>query len=172
MPGMKGGLGTASARLGDVVIAALAVANAAGDIVDRKDNRVIAGARTSDGGGFARIVDVLRRDLEDRRAGVAPLADEPARATTLTVVATNVALDKTRLTKLAMMANTGPARVINPYHTEGDGDQVIALSTGSLARRVPLTTLGAIAAEVAADAIVRAVVTATGVPGWRAVRDL
>ena len=90
----------------------------------------------------------------------------------LTVVATNVALDKTRLTKLAMMTNTGPARVINPYHTDGDGDQVITLSTGTLDRRVSLSVIGAIAAEVAADAIVRAVMTATGVPGWRAVRDL
>jgi L-aminopeptidase/D-esterase-like protein len=172
MRGMKGGVGSASARLGDVVIAALAVVNAAGDIVDRQDQRVIAGARTADDRGFARIVDVLRRDLEQPRADNAPLADAPARATTLTIIATNVAFDKTRLTKLAMMANTGPARVINPYHTDGDGDQMIALSTGSLERRVSLTVIGALAAELAAEAILRGVKMATGVPGWKAVKEL
>ena len=56
------------------------------------------------------------------------------RATTLGVVATNVSLTKTQLTKLAMMVNTGAARAINPYHTQGDGDQVVAISTGAKRR--------------------------------------
>ena len=172
MPGMKGGVGSASTRLGDVVIAALVVVNASGDIVDWRQGTIVAGARTADGRGFARTVEVLRRDLESPRAVRAPLADDPLRATTLAVVATNVALTKTQLTKLAMMANTGASRAINPYHTQSDGDQVLAVSTGLSNVAVSLTALGAIAAEVLADAIVRAVRTATGVPGWKAVRDL
>jgi L-aminopeptidase/D-esterase-like protein len=116
-------------------------------------------------------VEVLRRDLETRAAS-APLDDAPLRATTLAVVATNVALTKTQLTKLAMMANTGAARSINPYHTQGDGDQVLAVSTGSSNLSVSLTALGAVAAEVVSDAIVRAVTTATSLPGWTALRDL
>jgi L-aminopeptidase/D-esterase-like protein len=167
MPGMKGGVGSASTRLGEVVIAALVVVNAAGDIVDWRQGTVVAGARTADGRGFARTVDVLRRDLDTRR-----VADAPFHATTLAVVGTNVPLTKTQLTKLAMMANTGAARAINPYHTQGDGDQVLAVSTGLANPAVSLTALGAIAAEVLADAIVRAVRTATGVTGWTAVRDL
>ena len=171
MPGMKGGLGCASARLGDIVIGTLVVVNASGDIVDRRTGAIVAGARTADGRGFARTVDVLRRDLESRRADRA-LRDDPLRATTLAVVATNVALTKTQLTKVAMMANSGAARAINPYHTQSDGDQVIALSTGALNAGVSLTSLGAMAAEVVADAIVRAVRVARGLPGWSAVRDL
>ena len=170
--GMKGGIGTASVRLGDVVIGALVVLNAAGDILDWRGGSIVAGARTADGRTFARSVELLRRDLETRGASAAPLADEPLRATTLAVIATNVALSKTHLTKLAMMANTGAARAINPYHTQGDGDQVLAVSTGLSKTNVSLTALGAIAAEVAADAIVRAAKTATSVPGWMAVRDL
>ena len=81
------------------------------------------------------------------------------------MVATNVALSKTQLTKLAMMANTGAARAINPYHTQGDGDQVLAVSTGLSKANVSLTALGAIAAEVVADAILRAARMATSVPG-------
>jgi L-aminopeptidase/D-esterase-like protein len=172
MRGMKGGVGSASARLGDVVIAALVVVNAAGDIVDWRHGTIVAGARTADGRDFARSVEVLRRDLETRPAANAPIADHALHATTLAAVGTNVALTKTQLTKLAMMANTGAARAINPYHTQGDGDQVLAISTGLSSAPVSLTALGAIAAEVLADAIVRAVRTATGVPGWAAVREL
>jgi L-aminopeptidase/D-esterase-like protein len=87
-------------------------------------------------------------------------------------VATNVALSKTELTKLAMMANTGAARAINPYHTQGDGDQLFAVSTGTLALNLSLTAVGAIAADLVADTIVRAARVATGLPGWPAVRDL
>jgi len=172
MPGMKGGLGSASARLGDVVVAALAVANAAGDVVDWRTGKIVAGARSADGRGFARTLDVLRHDVAGARSADAPLADQPLRATTLSLVATNVALDKTRLTKLAMMANTGAARVVNPYHTNGDGDQVLAVSTGALAREVSLSALGAVAAETVSEAILRAVTTAVGLPGWAAVREL
>jgi L-aminopeptidase/D-esterase-like protein len=172
MKGMKGGVGTASARLGDVVVAALVVVNAAGDILDWRQGTIIAGARTPDGRGFARSVDVLRKDLETRGAAAAPIADGPFRATTLAVIATNVPVTKTNLTKLAMMANTGCARAINPYHTQGDGDQVLAVSTGMLTKDVSLTALGAIAAEVVADAIGRAVRAATTIPEWTAVRDL
>jgi L-aminopeptidase/D-esterase-like protein len=172
MPGMKGGVGTASARLGDIVVAALVVVNCAGDVIDWRQGTIVAGARTADGRGFARTLEVLRRDMAARRAARAPLADDPLRATTLSVIATNVALTKTQLTKLAMVANTGAARAINPYQTQSDGDQVLAVSTGTLKPDISLTPIGAVAAEVLADAIVRAVRTATGVPGWIAVRDL
>src|SRR5262245_734696 len=172
MRGMKGGVGTASARLGDIVVAALVVVNAAGDILDWRRGTILAGARTADSRDFAHTVDVLRRDLESRPVANAPIADGALRATTLAAVGTNVTLTKTELTKLAMMANTGAARAINPYHTQGDGDQVLAISTGLLSASVSLTALGAIAAEVVADAIGLAVRTATGVPGWVAATEL
>jgi L-aminopeptidase/D-esterase-like protein len=172
MPGMKGGVGCASTRLGDLVIASLVVVNASGDVLDWRQGTIIAGARSADGRRFVRTVDVLRGDLQNRPAADLLVADQALRATTLAVVATNAALTKTQLTKLAMMANTGAARAINPYHTQSDGDQVLAVSTGVSTRAVSLTALGAIAAEVVADAIVRAVRAATSVPGWPAVRDL
>jgi L-aminopeptidase/D-esterase-like protein len=172
MAGMKGGIGCASVRLGQVVISALVVVNAAGDIIDWRRGTIVAGARTKDGRAFARTADVLRRDLESRSAANAPLAEGPLRATTLGVIATNVSFTKTELTKLAMMANTGAARAINPYHTQSDGDQMLAVSTGSLPANLSLTAFGAVAAEVVADAIVRAVLSATSVAGWTAVRDL
>jgi L-aminopeptidase/D-esterase-like protein len=89
------------------------------------------------------------------------------------VVATNLTLTKTELTKVAMMANCGAARAIRPYHTTGDGDQLFAVSTRKLRRDdVNVTMVGALAAEVVADAIVRGVMTASSVEGWPAAKDL
>lgn len=168
--GMKGGLGTASLKLGDVVIGALAVVNAAGDVLDWRSGRTIAGARRADG-SFADSVEVMRA-IVSGTPGPA-LQDAALRSTTLAVAATNVALTKTALTKLAMMANCGAARAIRPYHTTGDGDQLYAVSTAKLQRAdISLTALGALAADVVAEAIVRGVRAASGVPGWPAVRDL
>jgi L-aminopeptidase/D-esterase-like protein len=169
--GMKGGIGTASFTRGDLVVAALTVVNAAGDIVDWRDGRIVAGARTADGREFADSMAVLRGAFGGGAAAAA-IADAPFHSTTLTVVATNVALDKTRLTRLAMMTNTGAARAIRPYHTEGDGDQMYAISTGAVERDVSVTVVAAVAAEAVATAILRAVEQATGVEGWKAVRDL
>ena len=133
----------------------------------------MAGARKADGRGFADIVDVLKRTLATPSGG-AGLIDDPAlRSTTLIVVATNLTLTKTELTKVAMMANCGAARAIRPYHTTGDGDQLFAVSTRKLKRDdVNVTMVGTLAAEIAADAIVRGVMTATSVEGWPAARDL
>jgi L-aminopeptidase/D-esterase-like protein len=169
--GMKGGLGSASVKLGDVVIAALAVVNAAGDVLDWRAGRIVAGARRADG-SFADSVDVMR-GIVTGRSGDAAVNDPALGSTTLAVVATNVAIEKTPLTKIAMMANCGASRAIRPYHTTGDGDQLFAISTGRLQRpNLQLTVLGALAADVVAEAIVRGVRAARSIDGWPAVRDL
>lgn len=163
--GMKGGLGTASLRLGDVVIAALAVVNAAGDVLDWRSGRIVAGARRADG-SFADSVEVMHGMVRGPSPAAA-LQDDALRSTTLAVVATNVTFSKTALTKMAMMANCGAARAIRPYHTTGDGDQLFAVSTGALSRPdLPLTVFGALAADIVAEAIVRGVRSARSVEGW------
>jgi L-aminopeptidase/D-esterase-like protein len=164
--GMKGGLGTASLTLGDVVIGALAVVNAAGDVLDWRSGQIVAGARRPDG-GFADSGEVMR-SIVLRKPGAA--LDDPAlRSTTLAVVATNVELSKTALTKLAMMANCGASRAIRPYHTTGDGDQLFAISTARVQRPdLQLTVLGSLAADLIAEAIVRGVRAATSIEGWPA----
>ena len=167
--GMKGGLGTASVTIGDVVIGALAVVNAAGDVLDWRSGRILAGARRADG-SLADSVDVMRSIVSGRSG--AGLQDAALRSTTLAIVATNVALPKTALTKIAMMANCGAARAIRPYHTTGDGDQLFAASTAKIQRPdLSLTVIGSLAADVVADAIVRAVRAAKSVPGWPGLGD-
>src|SRR5881296_4779747 len=125
---MKGGLGTWAARAGEVVVGALVVANAVGNVLDGA-GRILAGARGPDG----RPVDALRYLAE----GGAPLAGA-ARHTTLAVVATNAALDKLQLEALAHAAGDALARRIVPYGTPFDGDVVFAVSTAALAPQTPL----------------------------------
>ena len=171
--GMKGGIGTASLRAGEVVVGALAVVNAAGDVLDWRKGQIVAGARRLGGPGFADIVEVIKRTIGTPGAGDDVVHDPYLRSTTLVVVATNVTLTKTQMTKVAMMANCGAARAVRPYHTTGDGDQLFAVSTRRLQRNdVNVTIVGTLAAEVVAEAVLRGVTQATSVAGWPAVRDL
>ena len=78
--------------------------------------------------------------------------------TTIGVVATNATLTKAQATKVAQMAHDGLARAIVPAHTSSDGDTIFALATGTRTGEPPTSTrIGALAAEVMAQAIVRAV---------------
>jgi L-aminopeptidase/D-esterase-like protein len=79
--------------------------------------------------------------------------------TVIGVVATNAKLDKAQATKVAQMAQDGIARAIRPAHTMLDGDVIFALSTSS--KKSDTSTIGAFAAEVMTNAIVRAVKMST-----------
>jgi L-aminopeptidase/D-esterase-like protein len=159
---MKGGLGTAEIRAGELVVAALIVVNAVGDVVDPATGQVVAGARGEDG-----------RTLVDARKLVRSgwSADVPVRAnTTIGVIATNAKLSKTDANRVAQVAHDGLARSIVPAHTPGDGDTLFVLATGKV--ESSLLLVGELAAQAAADAVLRAVREATGVEGYPAVRDL
>jgi L-aminopeptidase/D-esterase-like protein len=70
------------------------------------------------------------------------------------------------------MAHDGFARAIVPAHTPLDGDTIFALATGGRPGEADILTIGALAAEIMAQAVVRAVRTAIGLPGLPAARDL
>jgi L-aminopeptidase/D-esterase-like protein len=163
--GMKGGIGTAAVTLPNgLVVAALVAANGFGDIVDPSTGQIIAGARTADGQTFADARKLLRSGAI--RFGT------PGQNTTLGVVATNAALTKTEVTRVAEMAHDGFARAIVPVHTPVDGDTIFAVATGSRTGAADVGQIGALAADVMAEAIVRAARQATSVAGIPAARDL
>jgi L-aminopeptidase/D-esterase-like protein len=58
------------------------------------------------------------------------------------------------------------ARTINPVHTPWDGDALFAMSTGALRDDLDVGRLGALAAEVVSQAILRAVRGAKSLPGY------
>jgi L-aminopeptidase/D-esterase-like protein len=164
---MKGGVGSAARILENgLVVAALVAVNALGDVIDPETGSVVAGARTADGSG---LIDV-RTLIRSGRIGRGGLGG--GRSTTLAVVATNARLDKAQTNKVAQMAHDGLARAIYPVHTPADGDAVFALATGGYEGPGGVLLVGSLAADVVAEAIVRAVRAAEGIPGYPAVRDL
>ena len=169
--GMKSGLGTASLREGDVVIGALVVVNAVGDIVDWRTGRIVAGARRPDGKGFANIIETLQTLGRTPQASTRQVQDPVLHSTTLAVVATNARFNKTAMTKIAMMASTGAARTINPYHTNGDGDSTFAVSTNKVSSDLGISVVGALAAELISQAVLRAVKAARSIEGWPCGND-
>ncbi len=165
---MKGGIGSASIRLPDgLVVAALVAVNAVGDVVDPATGLVVAGVRTPDGKSLADARKLLR-DGSLQRA-IAPRAAEN---TTIAVVATNARLTKTDTNRVALMADDGLAKALSPSHTIGDGDTVFALATGRWAGQAEASIIGALAAEVLAEAIVRAAVQAQSLGGLPSAREL
>ena len=160
---MKGGIGTAAVTLPNgLTVAALVATNGFGDVVDPATGAIVAGARAADGKTFVDARKLLRKG--DIRFGT------PGQNTTLGVVATNAVLTKTDATRVAEMAHDGFARAIVPVHTPVDGDTIFALATGSRTGAADVGQIGALAADVMAEAIVRAVRQATsvaGIPAWR-----
>ena len=155
---MKGGVGTWAASGGAVVVGALVVLNAVGNILDGT-GAILAGARGPDG----KYVDALAL----LGAGAAPFGRAAGgrgagRNTTLAVVATNATLDRTGLEGLAHAAGDALARRIVPYGTLFDGDVVFALSTATTAAATPLQA-EALAAQAVPVAVERAVRLARGI---------
>ena len=168
---MKGGVGTASITLeSGLVVAAIVVVNAVGDVIDPATGQVVAGARGANN-EFLDARRILRGLVPTRPPGDAP-APHPGQNTTIGIVATNALLTKAEATKVAQMAHDGFARAIVPAHTPGDGDTIFSLATATLSDGFNTSQVGALAAEAMADAILQAVREARGLPSVPAVRDL
>lgn len=172
--GLKGGLGSASAVSRDgMTVGALVAVNSLGSAVAPGSRQFWAAPWEMDGefGG-----------LGTGELAAAPgdygRAMRPRTNTTLACIATDVALTRVELKRIAIMAQDGLGRALRPAHAPFDGDIVFALSTaereaaGNGLRAVLVTRLGAMAADVLARAIARAVYEAvafpdSGVPAWR-----
>ena len=152
---MKGGVGTASLRLGRFTVGALVAVNALGDVVDDQ-GRVLAGARSDDGRALLDSTAALL-------AGAGPAAMMAGMATTIGVVATNAVLTKAQATQLASLAHHGLSRAVSPV-TSHDGDTLFALATGTAGQPGDINGLGALAAAVVARAIRNAVLAARSLP--------
>ena len=165
---MKGGVGSAAITLPNgLVVAAIVAINSVGDIIDPQTGQVVAGVRTDDGKSLADVRKLLRMGDVGRRAE--PRAGEN---TTIGLVATNARLSKTEINRVALMADDGFARAINPSHTTGDGDTVFALATGRWEGEASPAIIGALAAEAMAEAIVRAVSKAETLGGVPSAKEL
>jgi L-aminopeptidase/D-esterase-like protein len=154
-----GGLGAATTRSGELVVAAMVAVNASGDVTPVgavPGGQAAAGASAQTGqpatgspaapdasagsgapGGF---VD----------EGPPPPPPPPFGNTTIGVIATNARLDKAGCFLVAQSGHDGMARAIFPSHTRSDGDALIAAATGQVEATVDHVRVLAIAAVEAA----------------------
>lgn len=161
----KSGIGTSSLVLENgLIIGAIVAVNAIGDVIDPNTQKIIAGTRSDSSNQFADSMSVIRQ----RAAMVGP--GPGSQNTTIGAIATNARLTKAEATKVAQMAHDGLARTIRPIHTAFDGDTIFTLATNGMPGDV--SQIGAIAAEVMTQAVLRAVQTAESVHAIPAAKDL
>ena len=164
---MKSGIGTASLEIGSgVIVGAIAAVNVFGDVIDPASGQIVAGARVVQKGPvkigkgpyFADTMCVMESLI-----GRTMLGFMSRENTAIGVVATNAKLNKEQINKVAQMAQDGLARTVRPAHTMLDGDTIFALATGE--KKADVNIVGAFAAEVFAQAVLRGVRTATPAAG-------
>ncbi|HEX9485197.1 MAG TPA: P1 family peptidase [Gemmatimonadaceae bacterium] len=151
----KGGLGLAAADRDGLMVRALAVVNALGDVRNARGD-IIAGAHDADGSWLDSEVFIARG-----RRDAASFAAVAARNTTLCVVATNAALDRAQLAALARASTAALYRRITPVGTLYDGDVVFATAPRSGGVRIDSSQLEVLAVMALEQAIERAVATST-----------
>jgi L-aminopeptidase/D-esterase-like protein len=114
-----GGLVSATARAGDLVVSALIVVNAFG----------VPGGDDTTAPGLA----VALREQALRLVGdAAPPGGDTGTNTVVGLVATNATLDKLGCLLLARSAHDGLARAVFPAHTSVDGDAFVATAVGQV----------------------------------------
>ena len=159
---MKSGLGTASRILQNgLIVGAIVVVNAVGEVRDHLTNEVLAGVRDKNG-----AIRNIEQVLTDHEFSPIPTGTN----TTIAVVASNAVLTKSQVNKVAQMSHNGLARTIYPVHTMNDGDTIFSLATGKV--NVPVDVVGTLSADVLAEAVVRAIRAAKGAGGLPAYCDI
>ena len=159
---MKSGIGSYAVQLGDLKVGAIVAVNSLGDIYNWRDGHKVAGMLTPDCKHFVDSEDVVFANYE-------VVENKFVGNTTIGVVLTNAAFQKTQLCKLAGMAHDGYARSIRPVHTSADGDSIYAVSLGKLA--ADQDVVGALGARVMSEAILRAVQSADAAYGLPCAKD-
>lgn len=157
---MKSGLGSASVILGDLVVSAMVVVNAVGDVYNLKGKK-IAGVYDYENSKFLDSIEIMKSGYINTLEGV---------NTTIGVVATNAILTKGQSNKVAEMAHNALAKRIMPVHTTFDGDTVFSLSTNKVEADVNL--VGTLGIEAMEKAIVNSILSSKGVDNLFSYEDL
>lgn len=159
---MKGGIGYAAAKLGDLVVGAVVVVNAFGNVYDRQ-GRALGGVMDEERQhildacqlmfdqyegrseskpllGESVTVSVSNEPLQDRNSRCEAVLGLEKGNTTIGAIVTNATFHKGELTKIAMMATNGYARSIRPVGTLSDGDTIYAFSVSTDSKSVGNTS--------------------------------
>jgi len=167
---MKGGLGTASMQgVKGLIVGALVVVNAFGDVINPRSNKVFVGARKSKRSlHFANSSKWIKRGVTRREFGGIHSSDASPFNTTLGIIATNADLSKKEIHQVAQIAHSGLAKMISPLHSTFDGDLIFAISYGK--KKADVNTVGLLGEAALIESVQRAVMKADGfgiVPAYK-----
>ena len=162
---MKGGVGIAANTLNNgLVVGALVVVNAFGDIKDPISGKILAGARKAKKSmEFADTSGLMRKGVQR------PIS--AFQNTTIGVIVTNAKLTKQNASAVAKIASNGLTKAISPGHTIYDGDIIFTLASGEI--EVDYYTVGLMAEEMLINAIIRGITTAKetkGIPSFLSLK--
>ena len=143
----KTGLGHAANKTGNLIVSALAVVNAFGDIKNPESGRIIAGAKNKNGD----FINTEKEIINQAEINLGFLREN----TSLIVLATNAVLNKAEANRVSMMAHSGLSRSIYPVHTLLDGDSIFTLSSNEV--KADINQIGIIAADTVKKAVLSSV---------------
>lgn len=169
---MKGGLGTSSIRgPNGLIVGALVVVNAFGDVLNPYSNQILVGARKSKGSfKLANSSKWMKQGVTRKQFGPPSSSNSAAFNTTLGVIATNADLSKKEVHQVAQIAQTGLTKVISPIHTTFDGDLVFAVSLGKV--KADVNTVGLLGEVALMESVKRGVTKADGFGIIPAYKDI
>jgi L-aminopeptidase/D-esterase-like protein len=159
---MKGGVGTSSIPgPRGLVVGALVVVNAFGDVLFPKTGKILAGTRRSNRSlQFANSSKWIKQGVTRGQFGAVGPSGPSSFNTTLGIIATNANLSKKEVHQVAQIAHSGLARVISPLHSTFDGDLIFAISYGK--KKADVNTVGLLGEAVLIESVQRAVMKTDG----------
>jgi L-aminopeptidase/D-esterase-like protein len=157
---MKGGIGAAAFKSGELRVGAIVAVNCFGDVIE--NGEIIAGVRAEDGRGFGNTEAILLSATAELQGGV-------GQNTVIGCIITNAKLDKAAVGKVAAQGQNGIANVIRPPHTMGDGDTMFAMACGDV-QALP-DAVGVLARRAVEAAVLDGVKSARPLAGFPAINS-
>ena len=156
---MKGGIGQAAFKQGDLIVTAVVAVNCVGDVVE--NGRIIAGARDA-AGGFAGSEEIILSYYNKEK-------DLFADNTVIGCIMTNANINKAQAGRIAARGQDAIAKTICPSHSIYDGDTILTLASGKV--DTTIDALGILAEHAVSEAIIDAVKSAESYGDYISYKD-
>lgn len=160
---MKGGLGSACLREGELLVGAVMAVNCVGDVIDPETGTILAGVLSEDGTRRTGSESELLAEYQDQ-------TDFFSGNTIIGTVITNAKISKAEANRLATVSHNGIARTVRPAHSVFDGDTIFAMATGTVEANADV--IGILAVRAVERAITNAIRNADTAGGYKAWKDL
>ncbi|MHB8063510.1 MAG: P1 family peptidase [Ruminiclostridium sp.] len=159
---MKGGVGSAAFKVGELMVGAIIAVNCVGDIFDSKSGKIIAGVLSKDKKILGYTEELMLRNYKNDK-------DLFSENTVIGCIITNANLTKAQATKLASIGQNGIARTIRPAHSVFDGDTIFSLCTGVV--DADFDAIGILTARAVEAAILDAITSAESLHGFVSYKE-